>query len=316
MVAFAVRRLFNMLLVLVVVSIATFALFVLIPGGDPAVRMAGRTATPENIEHIREAWGFDKPLPVQYARMMKRLLISHDLVSYVNGANVSEQLVKRMPATISLAVVGGIIWLSLGVLTGILCGWRAGSWLDRSLMGLGMLGISLPIFWLGIMARYYLAQRWHVLPDGGYVPLTQQPLEWLQHLILPALVMSAGFIGFYGQVLRSSMLDVIGEDYVRTARAKGVGKKAVMVRHVFRNSLIPIVSLFGLDFAAVLAGGAILTEAVFNVRGVGWYAAQSVKELDLPPIMGVMMYAAFVIVAINTIVDLIYGWIDPRVRLT
>lgn len=316
MLAFAIRRLFNMLLVLLVVSVATFALFVLIPGGDPAVRMAGRTATPENVERIREVWGFDRPLPVQYARMMKRLFVDRDLVSYVNGANVTEQIVKRMPATISLAIVAGVVWLSLGVLVGFLSGWRPGSLLDRSLMGFGMLGISLPIFWLGIMARYYLAQRWHVLPDGGYVPLTDQPVEWLKHLVLPALVLSAGFIGFYGQVLRSSMLDVAGEDYVRTARAKGIGKRAVMVRHVSRNSLLPLVTLFGLDFAAVLGGAAILVEVVFDVRGVGWYAGQSVRQLDLPPIMGVMMYAAFFIVVINTIVDLIYAWIDPRVRVT
>jgi peptide/nickel transport system permease protein len=179
-----------------------------------------------------------------------------------------------------------------------------------------LIGISWPVFFLGIVLRYFLAEKptHPIFPDGGYTPLTSDPIQWAYHLILPWFALSVLFIGFYGRVLRSNMLDTMNEDYVRTARAKGVDPRRVIVKHVLRNSLIPIVSLFSLDFAAVIGGGAILTETVFDLKGVGWYAAQSVGDLDLPPIMGVTLYGAFFIVLFSTIADFLYAYLDPRIR--
>jgi peptide/nickel transport system permease protein len=176
----------------------------------------------------------------------------------------------------------------------------------------------MPVFWLGIVLRFFLAEKPNdpLFPDGGYVGLTDDPVQWAHHLILPWFCLSILFIGFYGRVLRSNMLDVMNEDYVRTARAKGLAPKRVLLKHVLRNSLIPIVTLFALDFAAVLGGGAILTETVFDLKGVGWYAAQSVGGLDLPPIMGVTLYGAFFIVFFSAVVDILYVWLDPRIRPT
>jgi peptide/nickel transport system permease protein len=194
----------------------------------------------------------------------------------------------------------------------------AGRWSDRLITLVALIGISMPVFWLGIIARYYLAEDGLVtwFPDGEYVPLLDNPAQWFWHLLLPWVVLAILFIGFYGRVMRGNILDTINEDFVRTARAKGLNPRTVMVKHVLRNSLIPIVTLFGLDFAAVLGGGAILTETVFDLHGVGQYAAQSIRNFDLPPIMGVTLYGAFFIVFFNAIVDFVYAYLDPRIRPT
>ena len=211
-----------------------------------------------------------------------------------------------------------MIWLFFGVLVGVISAVTAGRWPDRSITVFALVGISLPVVWVGIEVRYYLAEGgWTTFfPDGGYVPLTQSPTGWFSHLILPWLVLAVGFVGFYGRVLRSNMLDTKSEDYVRTARAKGITPKRVLAKHVLRNSLIPIVTLFGLDFAAVLGGGAILVETAFDLHGVGQYAAQSIGTLDLPPILGVTLFGAFFIVTFSAIIDLLYIFLDPRIRPT
>jgi len=247
--------------------------------------------------------------------MMKKAL-NGDLVSYTNQTNVVEQIKEGIPATFSLAIGAGLIWLTLGVLTGVIAAVTAGRLTDRVVTIIALIGISMPVFWLGIISRYFLAEKNQIFPDGGYIPITQNPLEWGWHLILPWFVLAVLFIGFYGRVMRGNILDTIHEDYVRTARAKGVAPNTVMRKHVLRNSLIPIVTLFGLDFAAVLGGAAILTEYVFDLHGVGQYAAQSVRNFDLPPIMGVTLYGAFFIVFFSAIVDLVYAFLDPRIRPT
>jgi peptide/nickel transport system permease protein len=315
MAGFVFRRLVGMVLVLIAVSFITYLIFVKIPGGDPAQRIAGKLATAQNISDIRKKLGLDQPFYVQYFDMMKAIF-ERKLVSYQSQLNVVNQIQQGIPATFSLCIGAGIIWLTFGILVGTISAITAGRLSDRLITVLALIGISMPVFWLGIVGRYLLAEGnpAHLFPDSGYVPFTQSPVQWIYHLILPWFVLAILFIGFYGRVLRSTVLDTINEDYVRTARAKGISARRLLVKHVLRNSLIPIVTLFGLDFAAVLGGGAILTETVFNLQGVGQYAAQSITTLDLPPIMAVTIYATFFIVVFNFLVDLLYAWLDPRIR--
>jgi peptide/nickel transport system permease protein len=315
MLAFIVRRLIGMVLVLLAVSFLVFVIFIVVPGGDPAVRIAGRQANDQLIANIRHTWGFDRPFYVQYAIMMKKTFTGQ-LVSYSNQTNVLDQIKQGLPATFSLSIGAALIWTVMGVAVGVLAAVRAGKLSDRLVTILALIGISMPVFWLGLIVRYYLAEGGFTtfFPDGEYVGLLSNPAQWAWHLILPWLVLAVLFIGFYGRVLRSNILDTINEDYVRTARAKGLDPKTVLRKHVLRNSLIPVVTLFGLDFASVLGGGAILTETVFDLHGVGQYAAQSIGSLDLPPIMGVTLYGAFFIVLFNAIVDFAYAYLDPRIR--
>ena len=317
MIAFLVRRLLGALLVLIAVSFITYLIFIKIPGGDPAFRIAGRTATAQNIEDIRQKLHLDDPFYAQYWAMMKSLF-SGTLVSYSSQLNVVDQIKSGIPATFSLCIGAAIIWLFFGILVGIISAVTAGRWSDRVITVMALIGISLPVFWLGLIARYLFAQGhpFAFMPDGGYVPFTSNPWQWFVHLLMPWWVLAILFIGFYGRVLRSNILDTINEDYVRTAKAKGLPYQRVMVKHVLRNSLIPIVTLFGLDFAAVIGGSAILTETVFDLKGVGWYAAQAVQDLDLPPIIGVTIYATFFIVLFSVVVDLLYAYLDPRIRPT
>src|SRR3954463_1095610 len=317
MLAFLIRRLIGAFLVLIAVSFITYLIFIKIPGGDPAPRIAGRTATEANIQDIREKLHLNDPFYSQYWAMMKSLFTG-SLTSYSSQLNVVEQIKSGIPATFSLCIGAGAIWLFFGILVGLISAVKAGQWSDSVITVFALIGISLPVFWLGLMSRYVFAEDhpFSFLPDGEYVPLTENPWQWFTHLLMPWLVLAVLFIGFYGRVLRSNILDTINEDYVRTAKAKGLPYRGVLVRHVLRNSLIPIVTLFGLDFAAVIGGSAILTETVFDLKGVGWYAAQAVQDLDLPPIMGVTIYATFFIVLFSVVVDLMYAYLDPRIRQT
>jgi peptide/nickel transport system permease protein len=315
MAAFILRRLIGMVIVLFVVSFVIFILAIVLPGGDPAQRIAGKNATQQNIENIRHTWGFDQNIFVQYKNLMQKTF-SGDLVSYDSQLNVADQIKAGLPATFSLSIGAGLIWLFWGIVVGVISAVRQGKWADRGLTILALLGVSVPVFWLGIIVRYYLAEENEWFPDGQYVPLTQDPVQWFWHLVLPWTVLAVLFIGVYGRVLRSNILDTINEDYVRTAKAKGIGPRKVLIKHVLRNSLIPIVSLFGLDFAAVIGGGAILTETVFELHGVGQYFAQSIRAFDLPPILGVALFSSFFIVFFQTIVDLVYARLDPRIKPT
>ena len=315
MIAFILRRVFGMVLVLLAVSFIVFLIFVIIPGGDPAQRIAGRTATQQNIVNIRQKLGLDRPFYVQYAKLMQQTF-QGNLISYTNQTNVRQEILRGLPATFSLAVGAGIVWLFFGVLVGVISAVTAGRLSDRLITVFALIGISMPVFWLGIILRYFLAEKVRIFPDGEYVPLTQDPFQWFWHLVLPWFTLAVLFIGFYGRVLRGNILDAINEDYVRTARAKGISPRRVLVKHVLRNSLIPIVTLFGLDFAAVLGGGAILTETVYDLHGVGQYAADAVNALDLPPLIGVTLFGAFFIVLFTLLVDIFYAVLDPRIRPT
>jgi peptide/nickel transport system permease protein len=317
MLRFTVRRLFNMLLVLWAVSVLTFLIFMVMPGGgneQAALRIAGRNANAETVQTVKKAWGLDDPFYVQYGDMMKKTFTG-DLISYVNQVNVREEIVRGIPRTASLVIGAGIIWLFFGVVFGVLSAVYAGRFADTALNVIALVGISLPVFWVGLVLLYYLTDRIALFPPGGYTELGEDPIDWAYHLILPWFALSILFIGFYSRVLRSNILDISNEDYVRTARAKGLSERQILLRHVLRNALIPIVTLFGLDFGAAIGGGAILTESVFGLQGVGQYASDSIGRLDLPPIMGVVLYGAFFIVLLNAIVDILYAYLDPRIRL-
>jgi peptide/nickel transport system permease protein len=315
MARFVVRRLVSMVVVLFAISVLTFVIFEAIPNGDPAVRLAGRTATPETIAAVRKTWGFDKPVYEQYLLTMKNVL-SGDVISYTQQVNVEQQIVEGLPATLSLALGAGLTWLAFGIVLGLVSAVRAGRATDRALTALAMIGVSTPVFLIGALLLYLLAYRLQVFPNGGYVPLTEDPLDWLDHMILPWTALSVLYIGFYSRVLRSNVLDTMNEDFVRTARAKGLSPRRVLIRHVLRNSLIPIVTLWGLDFAAVIGGGAILTESVFNLHGVGQYAAQSIGQLDVPPVLVIVMFGAFFVVALSAVADIVVAALDPRIKLS
>jgi peptide/nickel transport system permease protein len=314
MARFAVRRIGQMLIVLFAVSILTFGIFNVIPGGDPALRLAGRQPDPGQLKLIRAEWGFDKPVYVQYVKTMGQVF-GGSLVSYSTQQNVTDELKDRIPRTFALAIGAAIIWMAFSIALGLYTAVRAGRFADRFLTILALVGISMPVFWIGALMNYYLGFKWEIFPNGGYVPFGDDPWQWFNHLLMPWTALSILFIGVYSRVLRSNVLDTLSDDYVRTARAKGLSERQVLVRHVLRNSLIPIVTLWGLDFGAVLGGGAILTETVFDLQGVGQYAADSVDQLDVPPVMAITMFGAFFIVLLNTLVDIFYAALDPRIRL-
>ena len=314
MLRFAARRLIGMVAVLFAISVIVFLIFNVIPNSDPAARIAGRNANPALIARVSADLGLDRPLPVQYVTMMKQIFTG-ELTSYATDQNVADQIWRGLPATLSLTIGAAVLWMALAIWFGYLSAVRAGGFTDRALTILALVGISMPVFWLAAILLYFLSFKAQLFPTGSYVPLTDDPVQWAYHLILPWFTLAVLYVGFYSRVLRSNMLDSMNEDYVRTARAKGISERQVRIRHVLRNSMIPIVTLFGLDFGAVVGGGAILTETVFNINGVGLYAGQSIGKLDLPPLMAVTMFGAFFIVLFNTIVDILYAVLDPRIRL-
>jgi peptide/nickel transport system permease protein len=315
MARFVARRLVAMIAVLFAISLITFLIFNVIPNGDPAYRLAGKSPTPDTLAAIRRTWGFDKPIPVQYVKTMQQV-VTGDLISYTNNVNVMDEIVKGFPRTLSLAIGAGLLWMFVAVVLGLYTAVRAGRFADRFLTVLALIGISMPVFWVGALMSYYLGFKWGIFPNGGYIEFTKDPLQWVYHLVLPWTALSILFIGVYSRVLRSNLLDTMSEDYVRTARAKGISERQILLRHVLRNSMIPIVTLWGLDFGAVIGGGAILTEKVFDLQGVGQYAADSIQQLDVPPVLAITMIGAFFIVLLNTIVDILYAALDPRIRLS
>jgi len=312
---FIVRRLLAMVLVLFVISVLTFLIFNVIPGGDPAVRLAGKQPQPEQLARIREQYGFDQPLYVQYAKTMQQIFTG-EITSYSTQINVVDEIKNDFPRTLSLAIGAALMWMAFAIALGLYTAIHAGKIGDRVLTVIALVGISMPVFWIGALMNYYLGFKAGLFPNGGYVELTKSPPDWFYHLLMPWTALSLVFIGIYSRILRSNLLDTMNEDYVRTARAKGLGEQQILVKHVLRNSMIPIVTLWGLDFGAVLGGGAILTEKVFDLQGVGQYAFESVQQLDVPPVLTITMFGAFFIVLLNTVVDIIYAFLDPRIRIT
>src|SRR6266566_1691032 len=320
MAAFLVRRTLWLLVVLFAITVLVFLIFFHTPGVDPARQMAGRHPDPATIAQVKHQFGLDRALPVQYLLMMKHLLISRDLISYSSRTKVIPDIISATPVTLSLVVGAAVLWVVGAIVVGLAAAVLRGTIFDPLLMIFALIGISMPVFWLGEVANLLTQRRFHNtflfswVPPLGYTPLTQDPILWFEHLIIPWIVLSVLYIGFYARVLRANLIEVESEDYVRTARAKGLSPRRVLLRHTLRNSMITFTSLFGLDFGVLVAGGALLTEVVFAIHGVGYLTYQSLTNLDLPTIMATVVYGAFFIVLANALVDIAYAWLDPRVR--
>jgi peptide/nickel transport system permease protein len=313
LVRFAIRRLISAAVVLFAVSILTFLIFEIIPNGNPALRLAGRTATPADIAAVDKAYGFNKPIYDQYLKTMDQIFTGK-IQSYTEHLSVFSQIKRGFPATLSLAVGAAVIWLLLAIILGIIGAVRAGKATDTIITTASFVGISAPPFVVGAVLIYLLAFKVHWFPESGYVGPSTSIGGWFHHMILPWFTLAILYIGIYAQVLRSNILDTLNEDYVRTARAKGLSRRRVMTSHVLRTSLIPIVSLWGLDFAALVGGSTIIVEEVFSLNGIGQYAAQSIGALDVPPVLVVVLFGAFFVVLLNAIVDVLYATLDPRIR--
>jgi peptide/nickel transport system permease protein len=315
------RRLIQMIFVMFGISVIVFLIFFATPGSDPSARIAGRNASPEVLAAVRKDFGFDRPLYVQYGLMMKKLLITFDLTSFQNrGQKVVPQLVQATPVTLSLVIGGAILWVIGGIVVGLAAAATKGSVIDRGLMILGLIGISMPVFWLGSVLNLITQSRFHDtwmfswVPGLGYKPLLDNPWEWFKTMLIPWISLAVLYIGLYGRVLRASLIEANQEDYIRTARSKGLTETRVLFRHALRTSLITFVTLFGLDFGALVGGGALLTEVVFGLQGVGKLTYDSLKSLDLPVILASVIYASFFVVGANFLVDMAYAILDPRVR--
>jgi peptide/nickel transport system permease protein len=334
-IAFIIRRLGGAALLLLVVSAVTFGIFFLVPrlaGQTPdqlAAQYVGRNPSPTAIHAIEQKLGFNKPVYVQYGDFLKGIVsgtnynsgpdVSHCPApcfgySFRNQQPVWPQLLSALPITASLAVGAAVIWLVSGVAAGVLSALRRGSFFDRAAMTAALAGVSLPIFFTGIVSIAIFRDTIPLFPDAGtYIPLTQNPLRWAEALVLPWVTLAFLYAALYARLTRAGMLETMNEDFIRTARAKGLREGAVVVKHGLRASLTPIVTIFGLDIG-LLIGGAVLTESTFSLPGLGQFAIGAIQNQDLPEIMGVTLLAGFFVVIASLIVDILYAVVDPRVR--
>jgi peptide/nickel transport system permease protein len=318
---YLVRRSLFLVLVLFVVSLITFLIFVKLPAADPARRATGKATTPANIEAARKAFGLDKPVWVQYARFAQGLVplpgmfLNEDVYfSYSNFVPVKEEIFQRLPVTIALAAGAAVTWLLIGIPIGIVSAVKRRSVLDRASMAFALFGVSAPVFWLAYLFLYVFWFKLHWAPSSG-IPIGTSVLEAVLQgrFILPWIVLALGYAAFYARMVRGNLVETIGEDYIRTARAKGLSEKRVVYKHGLRAALTPVVTMFGIDIAGLL-GGAFITESVFNLPGIGQYAVRSIFINDFPSVMGVTIFGGFFIALANLVVDVAYAYVDPRVR--
>jgi peptide/nickel transport system permease protein len=326
---YVVRRLLWTVLVVLIVTLLTFVIFYVMPPGNPAVRFAGKQPTPELIAQVEHNLGLDKSLPEQYGLFLKRLFLGDGDacptgisgcgwpglgVSYDSRTAVREEMMNRTPRTLALIAGAAFIWLLMGVSIGVISALKRRTIWDRLAMGFALFGISAPVFWLGLLALYVFSKTLQIDALGtGYVEFSSDPWGWFTHLLLPWFVLALLYAAFYARMTRGNLIDVMGEDYIRTARAKGLPERKVVLKHGLRASLTPIVTIFGLDIA-LLVGGAVITETVFNIQGLGNYTVQAAQGADLPAVTGVVVIAAFAVAFMNLLVDVAYAYLDPRVR--
>ncbi|SRR6266568_738190 len=316
---YIVRRLMWVVLVMLIITLITFVIFYVMPPIDPAVAFAGKQPTPEIIAQVKKQFGLDKPLWVQYGLFVKRLFAGDSYgwpglgFSFVTRSSVRDQLLPRLLITAQLAVGAALVWLCIGIPIGIISAIKRRSLMDRLSMGLALFFVSAPVFWLGLVALWLLWFKLHLSPGTGYVSIGTSFGSWLGHLWLPWLVLALLYAAFYARMTRGNLIETMGQDYIRTARVKGLPEWKVILKHGLRASLTPVVTMLGMDFGT-LFGGAIVTESVFNLQGVGQWAVNSVFQGDLPAILAVTIVIALAITLCNLVVDIIYAYLDPRVR--
>jgi len=333
-VTFIVRRLIATVFLLIVVSMITYAVFFLIPrlAGQTSYQLAteylGRSPSRSAVLAVEQKLGFNRPVYVQYGRFLRGLVFGEHYnagtsttycpppcfgYSFKTQQPVWPLMVSSMPVTISLAIGAAILWLVGGVTIGVISALKRGTLFDRFSMGLALAGVSLPIFFTGLLALELFSYKWPIFPNVTFVPLTQNPLLWARNLVLPWVTLAFLYAALYARLTRAGMLETMGEDYIRTARSKGLPERTVIVRHGLRAALTPIITIFGMDLGALL-GGAIITEHTFSLNGLGQFTIEAINNQDLPEILGVTMLAAFFIIIANLVVDILYAVVDPRVR--
>ena len=336
MFGYIVRRLLWAVVMLFALSVVTFSIFYLVPrlgGATPetlAARYVGRAATPETVHLTAERLGLLDPVPVQYWHWIKGILTGAEYdygsgvercpapcfgYSFITKQPVWPELLDRAPVSISLVVGASLIWLVVGLTVGVISALRRGTVFDRGAMGVALAGVSLPIFFTGLIALAFFSYKLRITaPGGSYVPFSENPAQWAYSLLLPWITLAFLFAAQYARLTRAGMLDTMSEDYIRTARAKGLPERTVVLRHGLRGALTPVLTIFGLD-VGLLLGGAVLTEKTFSLNGLGKYGYDAIVANDLPKILGFTLVAGFFVILANLIVDLLYGVIDPRVRL-
>jgi peptide/nickel transport system permease protein len=318
MTTYIIRRVLWGIVLIILVSALTFVFFNILPSGNPAQLRAGRNSSPATIAHIAHELGIDKPIYTQFFDYMKNILLHFNFgYSFYSGAPVLSLIKDRLPATLSLTGGAAIIWLLMGIPVGIISAIKRGSWLDRTAMTIALAFVSMPIFWLGVILLFLFANdigQWHIFPGANtYVGLTVSPVHWFTSLILPWFTLAATSAAIYSRVLRGSLIEAMGEDYIRTARAKGLSERRVIWRHGVRSAITPVVTIFGLDVGALL-GGAVITEQVFAIPGIGRLNYTAIIQSDFPIVQGTVILGALFIVVANIIVDISYAFLDPRVR--
>jgi len=327
MTRFILQRAAGMLLVLAVIAVISFAVFYLLPA-NPAQLSCGKPCTPENLERAKEFMGTNLPWWQQLGAFLWGIVAGRSFgsgdaaiscaapcfgYSFQQNASVTELIASRFPVSASIAVGAAVLWLILGVVGGVISALRRGTWLDRSVMTLAIAGVSAPSYLVGLLAILLFGFTLQWLPTGGYVPLSEDPVQWLLHLVLPWCTLAFISAAIYARLTRGEMIESMGQDYIRTARAKGLREPRVVLRHGLRNAIIPVVTIFGLDLGALL-GGTVIAEKVFSMQGLGAMLIDAVHSLDLQLVVGFTLFSAFLIVVANVVVDLLYGFVDPRVK--
>lgn len=327
MTRFILQRAAGMLLVLAVIAVISFAVFYLLPA-NPAQLSCGKPCTPENLERAKEFMGTNLPWWQQLGAFLWGIVAGRSFgsgdaaiscaapcfgYSFQQNASVTDLIASRFPVSASIAVGAAVLWLILGVVGGVISALRRGTWLDRSVMTLAIAGVSAPSYLVGLLAILLFGFTLQWLPTGGYVPLTEDPVQWLLHLVLPWCTLAFISAAIYARLTRGEMIESMGQDYIRTARAKGLREPRVVLRHGLRNAIIPVVTIFGLDLGALL-GGTVIAEKVFSMQGLGAMLIDAVHSLDLQLVVGFTLFSAFLIVVANVVVDLLYGFVDPRVK--
>ena len=315
---YIVRRLMWVVVVVLIITAFTYVIFFVMPPTDPAVQFAGKNPTPEQIAQVRRQFGLDKPVWAQYGLFLKHVFTGDEYgwpglgFSFVTRSPVKDQLFDRIWVTVSLAVGAAVVWLAIGIPIGIISAIKRRTLIDRSSMLFALFFVSAPVFWLGLMALWLFWYKLHISPGTGYVPITQSFGGWLSHMIMPWVVLALLYAAQYARMTRGNLIETMGQDYIRTARVKGLTERKVILKHGVRASLTPVVTLIGLDLGALL-GGAVITETVFNLQGIGQWAVNSVFQGDLPAVLAVTVVVALAVTLCNLLVDIVYAYLDPKV---